>query len=298
MRFLTPLVVVALLSGASAGVRAQQQITLLASVVDPATNAAAGTLEVGDVRVMEDGVIGKILRVEPVDRVVKVQVLIDNGSGVGSDNIGELRKGLRGLLEALPPDVETSIFTTAPQPRTLVRPTADRAVLLKGVDLLAPDGGTGRFVESLGEAAQRATKEKEDVFTVLISAATTAGDGNVMDRDVQRAFERIQARPMVVHVLLYSGGAARSSSGGVVQTEVGLAVTKATGGRYENINSMSRYVTLMPELGADVAKQIAGQTRQFRIFVQRPDGKSGNLGGISLGVANKLVTGVTLERTK
>ncbi len=98
-------------------------------------------------------------------------------------------------------------------------------------------------------------------------------------------------------MLLYSGGPARAS-GGVVQTEVGLAVTKATGGRYENINTMSRYVTLMPELGAEVAKQMAGQTRQFRIFAQRPDGKSGNLGGVSLGVAGQLVTGVRLARSK
>jgi hypothetical protein len=84
----------------------------------------------------------------------------------------------------------------------------------------------------------------------------------------------------------------------MIQTQVGLAVTKATGGRYENINTMNRYVSLMPELGADVAKQIPGQSRQFRIVAQRPEGKTGNLGGVSLGVATKQVTGLTIERTK
>jgi hypothetical protein len=296
MRLFTP-VVVALLSCAAAGVRAQQPITLLASIVDPATNATPEKIDAGELRVLEDGVTGKVLRVEAVDRVVKVQVLVDNGAGVGSDSIADMRKGLRGLIEALPPGVETSIYTTAPQSRPIVRPTTDRAALLKGVDLLAPDTGTGLFTESLAEAAQRATKEKEDVFTVIISAATAVGDNNVQDRDVQRAFERIQSRPMIVHVLLFNGVAARSF-GGVVQTEVGLAVTKATGGRYENINTMSRYVSLMPELGAEVAKQMAGLTRQFRILAQRPDGKTGSLGGISLGVVGKLVTAVTLERTK
>ena len=298
MRFLNALVVVALLLPAAAGVGAQQQITLLASIVDSATNAPPEKIEAGELRVLEDGVAGKVLRVESVDRVVKVQVLVDNGAGIGADSLGELRNGLRGLLEALPPGVETSVYTTAPQPRPIVRPTTDRAALLKGVDLLAPDRSTGRFIESLGEAAQRATKEKDDVFTVIINAATSTGDLDVQDRDVRQAFTRIQSRPMIVHVLLFNGAAARSASGGMIQTEVGLAVTKATGGRYENINTMSRYASLMPEFGAEVAKQMAGLTRRFRIVAQRPEGKTGNIGDVSLGVTGKQVTALTLERTK
>jgi hypothetical protein len=103
---------------------------------------------------------------------------------------------------------------------------------------------------------------------------------------------------MIVHVLLFNGAAARSASGGMIQTEVGLAVTKATGGRYENINTMSRYASLMPEFGAEVAKQMAGLTRRFRIVAQRPEGKTGNIGSVSLGVTGKQVTALTLERTK
>jgi hypothetical protein len=298
MRFFKPLVLVALLSCAAAGVRAQQQITLLASIVDPATNAAPQKIDVGELRVLEDGADGKVLRVDAVDRIVKVQVLVDNGVGVGADSLGDLRKGLRGLIEALPLGVETSIYTTAPQPRPIVRPTADRAALLRGADLLSPERSTGRFIESLSEAAQRATKEKEDVFTIIINAATSTSDVEVQDRDVRQAFTRIQSRPMIVHVLLFNGAPARSSSGNMIQTEVGLAVTKATGGRYENINTMSRYASLMPELGADVARQTVGLTRQFRIAVQRPDGKTGNIGEVSLGVAGKQVTALTIERTK
>ena len=293
MRMHSILVVALMVWIATAGPHAQQQISLLATVTEPGTNASVETVAPTDVRVSEDGTALKVLRVEPVNRVVKVQVLVDNGIGIGSDFILELRKGLRGLLEALPPGIETTVVTTAPQPRTLVRPTTDRAVLLKGVDALAPDNGAGRFTESLAEAAQRAQREKEDTFTILISAGTTSGDGNVQDRDVKSLFERLQSRPMLVHVLLFSGSAGRSATGGAVQTEVGLAATKATGGRYEYINTMSRYVTLLPELGAEVAKQTAGQAKQFRIFAERA--KSGDLGRLSLGVAGKLVSNVTME---
>ena len=82
MRSFKPLVVVALLSCAAAGVRAQQQFTLLASIVDPATNASPEKIDAGELRVLEDGVTGKVLRVDAVDRVVKVQVLVDNGETV------------------------------------------------------------------------------------------------------------------------------------------------------------------------------------------------------------------------
>lgn len=291
------LLVAFIVSLVASSAAAQQQLSLLATVVDPLTNQPVESLDAEDVRVNEDGVSGKVVRVEAVNRVVKVQLLVDNGIGVGADNISELRKGVRGLIEALPAGVETTIVTTAPQGRFLVRPTTSREELLRGVDRLAPDTGAGRFTESLGEAAQRALKEKEDTFTVIIMAGTSSGDANVLDRDIQRLMERVQSRPMIVHVLLYSGSG-RSSTGGALQTEVGLALTRMTRGRYENINTMSRYVTLMPELGAEVAKQLAGQSKQFRIIALRPDGKSGNLGSMSLGVAGKLITDVTLESQK
>jgi hypothetical protein len=292
---LKPLILGALICVTVTSVRAQQQVTLLANLLDPTTNAAPETIDVADVRVTEDGATGKTIRVEVINRVVKLQLMVDNGAGIGPENIGELRKGVRGLLEALPPGIETTVVTTAPQPRFLVRATTSREELLRGVDRLSPDTGTGRFVEGLGEAAQRAQKEKEGTFTVFIAAGTSSGDGNVQERDVKDVFQRLQGRPAIVHVLLFSGGSARSATGGAIQTDVGLAVTKMTGGRYENINSISRYITLMPELGAEVAKQLAGQTRQFRIIAQRPDGKSGDFGRLGLGVAGKTVQSVSVE---
>jgi len=196
---------------------------------------------------------------------------------------------VRGLIERLPADIDTALVTTSPQPRFLVRPTKDRGEMLKGIDRLAPDTGTGRFTESLMEAAERANKEK-DAFTVIIAAGTTRGDARILDSDMERALEQIGRKPMLVHVLLYGGD--RPVSGGVVQVEVGERAAQMTGGRYELINSMSRYSTVLPELGADVAKQLAENTRQFRITVQRPDGKKGDLGKVSVTSTSKKLTGL------
>ena len=111
---------------------------------------------------------------------------------------------------------------------------------------------------------------------------------------MQRAFDLVQAKPMIVHVLLYAGE--RSSSGGVAQVELGQRAAQITGGRYEFINSMSRYSTLLPELGAEVAKQLAGGTRQFRVSVQRPEGKRGDLGKVSVSTpSTKTLSGLWRE---
>src|SRR5687767_10970440 len=168
------------LSGAA--LAAQAQCTLLVAVVDTASGNPVEALTSADVRVTEDGLAANVVKVEPVVRSVKVQVLIDNGVGMGR-NIVELRNGVRRLIEGLPPDVDTTIVTTAPQPRFLVRATKNRDELLKGVDRLAPDSGTGRFTESLTEAAERAAKDK-DTFTVIITAGSTSGDAQIIDRQL------------------------------------------------------------------------------------------------------------------
>lgn len=274
---------------------AQEQFQLLASVVD-ATGAAVTTLAAEDVRVLENGVEGKIVKIEPVDKRVTLQLLLDNGIGLGSENLLHLRNGVRDLLGKIPEGVEVTMVTTAPQPRFLVRATTDRKALLEGVDRLAPDTGAGRFVESLNEATQRIEREKPDTAPIIIAAATTSGDTNVRERDVEQLMKRLQERPTTVHVILLTGG--RSASGGGTQTNVGIAVTEMTRGQYEGINAGSRLATLLPELGDLVAQAATQQSRQYRLTVDRPAGSSGDLGQLSLGArAGLKVVGVMQERS-
>jgi hypothetical protein len=274
-----------------AGLHAQQQFVLLATILDPEKNTPADNLTPADVHVTEDGAEAKIVKVDAVVRTVKVQLLIDNGVGIGQ-NLSEVRNGVRALLQALPPDVETTVVTTSPQPRFLVKPTKSREELLKGVDRLTLDSATGRFTESLIEATERANKEK-DTFTVFIAAGTTSGDGQIRDAQTKQLFQQVAGKPMLIDVLMYQGE--RSATGGDIQVDLGQQVTKMTGGRYEFINNMSRWATLLPEFGADVAKQAIGSAKQFRITAQRPDGKSGKLGKLGISAGARAVTSVRLE---
>jgi hypothetical protein len=105
--------------------------------------------------------------------------------------------------------------------------------------------------------------------------------------------EGLRGKPVIVHVLMYGGE--RSATGGDTQIEIGQRAAKMSGGRYEFINSMNRFVTLMPELGAEVAKQMTGSTRQFRITAQRPSGKKGDLGKLGMSSGARAVTSVKVE---
>jgi hypothetical protein len=294
MRRILLAAVVSALCLASQAMQAQQQFKVFASVADAAGNPVP-TLEVTDVKIQEAGLDAKVIAVEPIDWPTKLQVLVDNGTGIGAGNFQILREALKGLLETLPAGMEVTLVTTSPQPRFLVRATADMKALTEGLGRLAPDEGTGRFVESLGEAAQRVERDKSDHFPVIITVGTTIGDTNVLERDANRIFERLRGRPAIVHVVLLSSSA-RSVGGGANQTNVGMAVAQATLGRYENIAAATRLNTLLPEFGKLVAASHAKQGKQFRLTVERPANAKGELDSVGAAVRPGLVLrGVSID---
>jgi hypothetical protein len=288
-------VLTAVLTSVLAGptVSAQQEFVLFLSMLDASGNAPA-TLTPEQVMLTEGGLSLNVLKVEKVDWPVKIQVLIDNGAGLGSENLIHIRNGVRDLMKALPSDVEVALYTTAPQPRVVVRPTTDRLQLIQGADRIAPDTGSGRYIESLNEATQRIERDKTRHFPVIISVATGIGDTNVMERDVDQMWKRLNERPTTVHtVMLTSGIRSANSVTAANQTQVGLAVQKLTGGRYDNIAAPSRLASLLPEIGAQVAESHRRQSRQFRLVIERPKGRSGPLGAIG----GSLPTGYTSTLT-
>lgn len=277
---------------ATAGAQAQQQVQVFVAV--DSGGAAPAALTPADLRVTEGGLDMKVTKVEPVTGwPSKLQILLDNGVGLGSENLIHMRNGLRGLLDVLPAGVEVTIVTTAPQPRMLVRATTDKAAMLKGVELLAPDTGAGRFVESLNEALQRTERDKADHFPMIVAVGSSAGDRNVMERDIERIQQRIVARPSTIHVVILSSPS-RNGSQGAVQGEVGMGVAKMTGGRFESIAATSRLATLLPELGQMVAASHQKQSSQYRITADRPN-PSAPLAGVSVSANLVKVTGLSFD---
>lgn len=278
--------------------QAANRLQIYASVVDSA-GTAAPSLDVGDVHVMENGVDATVTNVERIDWPLKVQLLIDNGVGLGGGSMQPLKAGVQGLLAALPDGVEMTMVGTAPQPRFLTRATTDRAAMQQGLELLGADRGVGRFVESLLEATQRIERDTSDCFPIVISVATISGDRDMKEKDVERIMARLAARPTTVHVVLYTGGPQGASQAqhvqgsaysGTNQSRVATAVTKYSGGSFETINNAARLASLLPEIGKTVAAAAGSHRQQFRITVNRPAGSTGDVGKVNVGVKPPFVT--------
>jgi hypothetical protein len=273
---------------------------IYASVVD-AGGTAVRSLDVSDVRVLEDGAEATVTKVERLDWPVKLQLLLDNGVGLGGGSIQSLKIGAQGLLDALalPEYLQVTIVTTAPQPRLLVRAAAGHAALERGLELVAPDTRVGRFVESLLEATERVELDASDYFPVIVSVATTSGDRRMKESDVERILARLAARPTTVHVVLYTGGPQGASQAAYVQGSpfaganqfrVGSAVAKFSGGTYESINNAARLESLLPAIGENVAAAVERYRQQFRITALRPASASGPTGTVNVRVQPPLAT--------
>ena len=241
------------------------------------SGAPVATLAPDDLKVAENGVEGKIVKVEPIDWPVKVQLLIDNGTGMddGPRADSERRQGLR--RGAARTASRCRCYTTAPQPRSSCEPTTDKQAMLQGVDRIAPDSGAARFVEGLNEAAARIDKEKGNYFPVVVIVGSTTAEGSsVVERDVQRMLQRFVDRAATVHVVMLTTGA----QSGVRRESDG----RWRRGRQEHGRPLRQHRGGHPAGHAAARDRRADRQEpraskpQFRITFQRPNGASGPLG--------------------
>ena len=172
--------------------------------------------------------------------------------------------------------MEVSLISFAPAPRFIFKPGTDRVKLLAAVDLLIPDSGAPKFIDALGEAADRAAKDKKDkkekgnYFPVIMMVGSSGLEGsNPRDYQVTKLFKDIQDSASTVHVVMQSNSnrsadIATGSNG----IEVGIRLTQMTGGRYEAINTETRLSTLLPEYAKQIVKSHERQSHQYRITCQ------------------------------
>jgi hypothetical protein len=278
---------------ASAGLGAQKQLALLATVSTVSGSDAAITAT--DVRVTENGQPLPVSKLELLPRIPKLQVLIDNGTGIPATSLGDLRNGLKAFLEKLPTGLEVTLITTAPQGRTLQAATTDRAKLASAIDRIVPDSSTGRFVESLLEAMERVDKDKDaGAAYAIVTVATTSGETAFHEADVKKISDLAQRHQPVVFTALVNTVSSANVAG--PQIEVGKGLAEMTGGRFESIGLANRLVTLLPEIAATVSNVL--RAKQLRVTAERPAG--GPMGQIAVDIPGINVIHLALDaaRTK
>src|SRR5687767_750221 len=193
----------------SAMLAAQAQFQFVVSATD-AQGAPVTDVTAKDVLMSENSVANQIVKVEPYRVPVKLTIAVDNGP-LSAEPLAHYRSGLTAMIKALPPEVEVTIIATAPQPRMVVRPTLDRAQILRGVSGFGPEQESPRFTDTLVEFSKRYQKELEDTkkadsLPVLVMVSTTANEASSYQvPEVQKALGFLQARKAKVYVTMIPG---------------------------------------------------------------------------------------------
>jgi hypothetical protein len=256
-----------------------------------------------DVVMTENGVRQPVVKVEPMSVPMKLTLAIDNGAD-SSEALVHYRAGLLGFVEALPQDVEVTLITIAPQPRTVLRPTTDRAQILRALNGFAPEEAAPRFSDALVEWSQRLQREAKDskiapyVPVMVMLSTTRPQQSSYEPPEITRAVNFLVARRARLNVIVMSTRTGQATSSDTlnasVQATIGIPVVKATNGRYEALAASSRLSTLLPEWGKDLAALHKRQANQFRVTVNRTQG--GNLQNPQIELARPGLQGqVTID---
>ena len=289
---------------ASAGTRAQQslqpnQLQVFISAVD-ASGTPVTDLKAEEIAMTENGAPGKVVSLERHNLPIKLTITVDNGRESVSA-LAALRTGLTGLVEALPPDVEVTLITTAPQPAMVVRPTTDRAQILRGISRFGVESDdSARFSDALVEYADRLEKDFKDkklnYAPMLVMVSTSAPESSSLQRDtIEKGLKILLSRGARVSVAMTTtkptdADAVDSLKNGR-QALIATPIVNASGGKFQTVLPFGALATVLPEWGKEIALSHFKQTNQFRAVIERPGGATGALNNLGLRLTRAGITG-------
>lgn len=292
------------LVAASVAVRGQELATIYLFAMDQKGTPVLD-LKASDISIKEDVGPSSIVSVRRFGWPLKVTVLVDNGPRT-SDALVHYRTGLKKFFAGLPRDVPVSLIATAPNPRWLIRETKDKVQIEKGVGLITPDEGLGRFSDALGEYASRLDEEFRKVsaeqmppyLPVLVSIATTHQDGSEVRRERNLKMITSLRRHLVwTNMIMMSPVRSATEPGGLPvvdsdegqNAEIAKAVQEVTRGRYVPITgsgSSALSSTILPELAHAITLRYIRQMTQHQIVMERPAGARGPMKDFALALLN------------
>jgi hypothetical protein len=277
--------------------QAPATIQFVVGAMDKAGNPVTD-LKAEEVILTEKAGKGTVTKFEPFALPVKVTIAVDNGNQ-SAEAIPHYRIGLKGFVEAFPEDVEMSIYTTSPQPRAVVRPTSDRAQILRGVNGFAPEMEAPRFTDAIVEYSQRLDKESKDTkikpyIPVLVMVSTASSEASsYQPPEVDRWIKALVQRRVRLFVSVNStrSGDARAQADMNTNRQAIIAIpyTKVLNGRYEAIAIFNRLQTLLPEYGQEIAEYHKRLTTQYLVTVQRAG--AGPMEGVQIELTREGLTG-------
>jgi hypothetical protein len=274
---------------ASGVIYAQQiqpnQLQVFIAPVD-ASGAPITDLKPEELAMTENGAPGKVVTLERYNLPTKLTIAVDNGKE-SQTALAVMRSALTALLETLPPDMEVTFITMAPQPAMFVRPTTDRGQLAKGIQRFGvePDEAP-RFTETIVEYAERLEKDFKDkkltYFPMLVIVSTSAQENTGIQRDtIEKGMKTFLSRGGRLSVAMVSTKPTDADSVANLKTGrqalIATPLINASKGKFETMVQFNGLTTLLPQWGKEIAASHTRQTNQFRTVFERPNGNTGQL---------------------
>jgi VWFA-related protein len=263
------------LCSTSAGFAQVNERVIHAGVVNGKGEPVTG-LTVKDFIVREDGVAREILRVAKDEDPLQIALLVDN-SVTMRNSVSDLRRALSAFVSTLRPAVQVSIITFGERPTVLVPYTSARADLQRGIDrLIAVDGGN-YVLDAIAEASQGLAKRT--LARSVIAIVTTRGPEMSYRAytDVLRIVK--ESGSPALHAMLIANAEIdaamfelqRSRPTDSLETYNGPGrdfvlgrLTNETGGRYEEVQSMSGLAFKLQQMAGELSNQ-------YRVVFASPD---------------------------
>lgn len=271
--------------GAAVAFAQANQLQVFVAATD-ASGAPVTDLKPEEVAMTENGAAGKVVSLERFNLPIKLTIVVDNGRD-SNTALATVRNALTSMVEALPPDVEVTLVTLAPQPATFLRPTPDRAQITRAISRFGVESdGAPRFSDALVEYADRLEKDFKDkkltyAPTMVIVSTSQIEQSEAERSDIEKALKTLAARGARVSLAMYTTRPTDADSVDNLkngrQPLIAMPIIKAGGGKFSTHIAFSELATVLPQWGKEIAGAHTKQTTQFRVVLERPGGASGPL---------------------
>ena len=237
-----------------------------ASVVDGKGEPVTG-LTTADFVVREDGVSREVLRVSKDEEPLQLALLVDNSVEM-RNTVADLRRALSAFVATLRSGVEVSLISVAERPTIVVPYTSDHGALLKGVQrIVALDAGN-YVLDAIAEASQGLAKRPKGRPVVAI---VSARGPEYSFRDYSEVLRIVkESGTPALHAMMVGSpntrnaiagmavdlrGGQRPDGNGVDRDIVLGRLTKETGGRYEDVLTLSALTSKLQQLSSELSNQ-------------------------------------------
>jgi hypothetical protein len=205
---------------------------------------------------------------------LQIALLIDN-SVVMRNRVAELRRGVSAFIKALRPGVQLSLITLAERPTILAPYTTDRDVLEAAVGRLIPHDAANYVLDGIAETSQALASRRGSRSVI---AAVTGRGPEYSHREYPEVLRIVRDNGTpALHVLMVGGldvnqaiGQAQRDprisdvhAGGPERDILLGRLTKDTGGRYEDVLSLTAIPTKMQQLASELSSQ-------YKVVYARP----------------------------